>query len=667
MRKFFLIIASIVIVSLVYFSENVFAVEGGYYLKPVYFVAKDVAVEPDYEAKMQTGIELVMRFYGEEMRRNGFGYKLFNVELDTNGRPKIYFIRGRENLAYYHPEGEHPNTGDGQKIIPEIRETINLENSVVWLESKNSGWHGMRYVDYGGVGSAPQRFNLLGRTIEEQMQILCDQTVADADGNMRGHLAGIELGGIAHELGHAFGLPHHEAPDIMGWHHNFGAYYASCTLTGPYWAGVTYPPLSFDDGLIINNSRFLNPPFQSYADNIAPTLITNIINRSVPQNSSGIPVTITASDGQSGLGALLVQVDGANYGSNGEHYRDLRQITGTTTFTYTFVPSQPLVAGTEYLLSFTLYDKESNRSYRWEKFQVSSSSISIVTPASSPTPNPSRTPTPSPTQNTFSANDRVRVNVSSLNIRSSPGGAIVGSVGSGALGTVVGGPTSDVSGVRYWQIAYDSSSTGWSQEGDIFSPYLVKVAMSATPTSTPQSTPSRTPTPTQNTFSANDRVRVNVSSLNIRSSPGGNKIGSAPPNAVGTIVGGPIISGNYIWWKISYNNGLTGYSAQGNSSTLFMAKTNDVTTSGTPAPESGVASSRFIIGDRARVSVSALNVRTTPNGPRNGIVTLNTPGVIIGGPVNYFGYIWWKISYYNGELIGWSAESSKSVNLLIKI
>src|SRR3989338_8185068 len=66
----------------------------------------------------------------------------------------------------------------------------------------------------------------------------------------------------------------------------------------------------------------------------------------------------------------------------------------------------------------------------------------------------------------FSLNDRVQVssdllNVGLLNVRSTPDGTLLGTQATGALGTVIGGPT-NAGGFNWWNINYDSAPDGWS-------------------------------------------------------------------------------------------------------------------------------------------------------------------------------------------------------------
>lgn len=75
-------------------------------------------------------------------------------------------------------------------------------------------------------------------------------------------------------------------------------------------------------------------------------------------------------------------------------------------------------------------------------------------------------------------------------------------------------------------------------------------------------------------FSPGDRVRANVSSLNVRVVPFGSKIGTISLNSLGTIRGDLVTSGNANWWKINWDSGLSGYSSEGDGVEQFLIKTS---------------------------------------------------------------------------------------------
>src|SRR5262249_11480353 len=104
----------------------------------------------------------------------------------------------------------------------------------------------------------------------------------------------------------------------------------------------------------------------------------------------------------------------------------------------------------------------------------------------------------------------------------------------------------------------------------------------------------------------------------IRSTAAGVETGSAPAGTSGHILGEPqlaILGGvTYTWWNVSWDNGLTGWSAD------FMR-----------AP-------RFHGGEKIEVGVNLLEVRDAPAGQEIGSVALGTQGSVseVDSPMGAF-------------------------------
>lgn len=65
-------------------------------------------------------------------------------------------------------------------------------------------------------------------------------------------------------------------------------------------------------------------------------------------------------------------------------------------------------------------------------------------------------------------------------------------------------------------------------------------------------------------FVIGDRIVTNTlyPGVLVRDTPGGNRLGSQPQGAQGTVVGGPAVALNIIWWQINYDTGLDGWSSE---------------------------------------------------------------------------------------------------------
>ncbi len=132
-----------------------------------------------------------------------------------------------------------------------------------------------------------------------------------------------------------------------------------------------------------------------------------------------------------------------------------------------------------------------------------------------------------------------------VNVRSAPGtdAAIIGKNPTLVSGTIVAGPQS-ASGYTWYQVRYSNSILGWT----------ASIGLSLPGGSTGTLTPK---------LKLGYRI-VTTANVNVRSTASvtGVIIDKRLMGKKGLIIGGPTISGGYVWWKIRYDSGPTGYSVE---------------------------------------------------------------------------------------------------------
>lgn len=353
---------ALAVLSLLLFVGRAFSTiataESGYYVKPVYFVPSDGTIPPQYEEKMQTAILMVQEYYANEMERNGFGKRPFNLEMNEFGKPQVHLVRGENTTDYYLTPGTHPIKSIA-KIQPELNKIFDRDRSLLWVMTPWGPWTGERYPEptiHGGAAYTGDFLNDLGITREEELAILCDTTLVNDDETTRpkGRNAGIRLGGAAHEIGHAFGARHANNPDdLMSAHFNFGAYFVSCPIEGQ----KDPPRLLTGSALLMNNSVFFRDPAAVYSDTNTP-----VINVELPKNlapeSSFIPLKLTVSDLDSGLSLLNIRFNNTHLAV---HVEDLRGRGNPISFTYNLGLTDSLKTTVSHTVYFDLFDEVSNR------------------------------------------------------------------------------------------------------------------------------------------------------------------------------------------------------------------------------------------------------------------------------------------------------------------
>jgi hypothetical protein len=274
-------------------------------------------------------------------------------------------------------------------------------------------------------------------------------------------------------------------------------------------------------------------------------------------------------------------------------------------------------------------------------FTAGGGSLSAVVTGSGAGSAPSSSPPPS---TTLTIGSRVRV-VQTINVRATPGGTLLGTQPTGALGRIVAGPQqAAISGsgsatrFTFWQIDYDSGVDGWSgQDNIVFEPPVAQ--------------------PPAGQIGIGSRVQV-VQPINVRATAGGTLLGTQPAGVFGKIVAGPqqaAISGSgsatqFTFWQIDYDSGVDGWSGQDN---LVLAP-----------PVAQPPTGQIGIGSRVRV-LQPINVRSTAGGTLLGTQPAGVFGRIVGGPqqaaISGSGsatrFTFWQIDYDTG-VDGWSGQDN---------
>ena len=185
----------------------------------VYWTPSDREPAPGYAERISRMMLHIREFYAREMARNGFGPRTINLlRDDEHHQLRIHLVRGREPYANYDRQS-------GSKIrdecLPALQEAgISANRETILIFCNMGDWdpealtirHRSPYYAGGNFqgGTAWQ----LDSPILDSMFLL-DRTPMIQDGEYGrislGKHNSIFIGGIAHELGHALGLPHNKA------------------------------------------------------------------------------------------------------------------------------------------------------------------------------------------------------------------------------------------------------------------------------------------------------------------------------------------------------------------------------------------------------------------------------------------------------------------------
>ena len=149
----------------------------------IYFRPQDRPARPDRVAALRQLVKDTQQFYADEMERHGFGRKTFPVETDEAGEVLVHHIVSEFSEQYYHNQ---PSLEDWNEIV----------------------WNKIREQFY-----TPQHVYLVAIDVNHQLIEWCGGgDPVWIDGGLEiimpasGHCFNVGL--VAHELGHSFGLAH---------------------------------------------------------------------------------------------------------------------------------------------------------------------------------------------------------------------------------------------------------------------------------------------------------------------------------------------------------------------------------------------------------------------------------------------------------------------------
>jgi hypothetical protein len=188
-------------------------------LHVVYFSPAGREPAEGYRERLDRIVTDVQAFYREEMERSGHGPMTFPLDRDGDGRLVVHLARSEKRYSKKKGPGGQEVRGAARaalskKDIDIDRNHVVIFQNLIWVEGGNRLTPRAPYTGWGNHvrGTACVTDHAI---LDPGNYRVRDRFVVDR-GNRQswGRYNVIQIGGVAHELGHSFGLPHNrETPE----------------------------------------------------------------------------------------------------------------------------------------------------------------------------------------------------------------------------------------------------------------------------------------------------------------------------------------------------------------------------------------------------------------------------------------------------------------------
>jgi len=187
-------------------------------LRVVYFTPSDRTPPPDRQERLGRVMRHIQEFYRKGMEDNGHGPKTFALEWETPEKLRLYDVQGKNTMRDY-PKGSLFAVHDEVRRALRLK-GINMDEEYVLVLGAFVEWKEDIALDFApnfGGGNIFAGFGFAGDDNLVDADLLSSEEPGGfhyAEGPISlGMHNTIRIGTIAHELGHAFGLPHDSEQD----------------------------------------------------------------------------------------------------------------------------------------------------------------------------------------------------------------------------------------------------------------------------------------------------------------------------------------------------------------------------------------------------------------------------------------------------------------------
>lgn len=181
----------------------------------VYWTPADREPAPLYQERLSAILLDIQAFYKKEMERLGFGSMTIRLDMQGTDKVKVFLVKGKQPYSHYKTESGREIR---EECLPTLKEAgLETDKETIVIFTNMSNWDAaQRRISQNSpyyAGGSP----ISGTAWQVDSPILELSALANKgdfvqDGQYGrislGKYNSIFIGGIAHEVGHALGLPH---------------------------------------------------------------------------------------------------------------------------------------------------------------------------------------------------------------------------------------------------------------------------------------------------------------------------------------------------------------------------------------------------------------------------------------------------------------------------
>jgi hypothetical protein len=184
-------------------------------LRVLYWTPADTEPNPGYRERLTRVMRYVRDFYAAQMAAYGLGARTVNLELAEDGLLRLRVVRGRNPFLLYRTESGQEVRKDCAAVLQ--AEGLNADDETMVIFCNLSQWDAEKRTmrqssPYYAAGTHRNGTAWQVDSALLDSALLSDKLAMLSDGQYGrisvGRYNSIFVGGVAHELGHALGLPH---------------------------------------------------------------------------------------------------------------------------------------------------------------------------------------------------------------------------------------------------------------------------------------------------------------------------------------------------------------------------------------------------------------------------------------------------------------------------